>query len=276
LGKQIEIICIGNELLIGKIVNTNAHWLAKRATSLGMTVKRVTAVSDDVAEIATVVRESLKRKPKLIITTGGLGPTFDDRTLEGIAKALNHKLEVNQKAFGMVRKKYETYAKEGKIEEVELTPPRVKMAKLPEGSKPLLNPVGTAPGVETKVGGTFLIALPGVPSEMDAIFEESVAPLIKKEAGVTVFLERSVFADGIMESALAPLIDEVMHDNSCVYIKSHPKGQEKKPHLEVHFSTTTKNHETARKCVDVAVAQLSQLIEENGGTIRRQNEKQDY
>ena len=276
MGKQIEIICVGNELLIGKIVNTNAHWLAKRATSLGMTVKRVTAVSDDVAEIATVVRESLKRKPKLIITTGGLGPTFDDRTLEGIAKALNRELEVNQKALGMVRKKYETYAKEGKIEEVELTPPRVKMAKLPEGSKPLPNPVGTAPGVETKVGGTFLIALPGVPSEMDAIFEESVAPLIKKEAGVTVFFERSVFADGIMESALAPLIDEVMHDNSCVYIKSHPKGQEKKPHLEVHFSTTTKNHETARKCVDVAVAQLSQLIEENGGTIRRQNEKQDY
>ncbi len=276
MGKQIEIICVGNELLIGKIVNTNAHWLAKRATSLGMTVKRVTAVSDDVAEIATVVRESLKRKPKLIITTGGLGPTFDDRTLEGIAKALNRELELNQKALGMVRKKYETYAKEGKIEEVELTPPRVKMAKLPEGSKPLLNPVGTAPGVETKVGGTFLIALPGVPSEMDAIFEESVAPLIKKEAGATVFFERSIFADGIMESALAPLIDEVMHDNSCVYIKSHPKGQEKKPHLEVHFSTTTKNHETARKCVDVAVAQLSQLIEENGGTIRRQNEKQDY
>ena len=276
MGKQIEIICVGNELLIGKIVNTNAHWLAKRATSLGMTVKRVTAVSDDVAEIATVVRESLKRKPKLIITTGGLGPTFDDMTLEGIAKALNRELEVNQKALGMVRKKYETYAKEGKIEEVELTPPRVKMAKLPEGSKPLPNPVGTAPGVETEVGGTFLIALPGVPSEMDAIFEESVAPLIKKEAGVTVFFERSIFADGIMESALAPLIDEVMHDNSCVYIKSHPKGQEKKPHLEVHFSTTTKNHETARKCVDVAVAQLSQLIEENGGTIRRQNEKQDY
>ena len=275
MGKQIEIICVGNELLIGKIVNTNAHWLAKRATSLGMTVKRVTAVSDDVAEIATVVRESLKRKPKLIITTGGLGPTFDDMTLEGIAKALNRELEVNQKALGMVRKKYETYAKEGKIEEVELTPPRVKMAKLPEGSKPLPNPVGTAPGVETKVGGTFLIALPGVPSEMDAIFEESVAPLIKKEAGATVFFERSVFADGIMESALAPLIDEVMHDNSCVYIKSHPKGQEKKPHLEVHFSTTTKNHETARKCVDVAVAQLSQLIEENGGTIRRQNDKQE-
>ena len=275
MGKQIEIICVGNELLIGKILNTNANWLAKRATSLGMTVKRVTVVSDDVAEIATATRESLKRKPKLIITTGGLGPTFDDKTLEGIAEALNRKLEVNQKAFGMVRKKYETYAKEGKIEEVELTPPRVKMAKLPEGSKPLPNPVGTAPGVNIKVGGTLLVALPGVPSEMEAIFEESVAPLIKKEAGATVFFERSVFADGIMESALAPLIDHVMRDNSYVYIKSHPKSQEKKPHLEVHFSTTANSHETARKRVDGAVAQLSRLIEENGGTIRPQDDKQE-
>jgi molybdenum cofactor synthesis domain-containing protein len=276
LGKQIEIICVGNELLIGKILNTNAHWLAKRTTSLGMTVRRVTVVSDDIAEIATAVRESLKRKPKLIITTGGLGPTFDDKTLEGIAKALKRKLEVNEKALGMVREKYEAYVKQRKIERVELTPPRVKMAKLPERSKPLPNPVGTAPGVETKVSGTVLIALPGVPSEMEAIFEESIAPLIKREAGATVFFERSIFADGIMESALAPLIDEVMHGKSYVYIKSHPKGQEKKPHLEVHFSTTSNSHETARKCVDGAVTQLSQLIEENGGTIRRQNEKHEH
>jgi nicotinamide-nucleotide amidase len=275
LGKQIEIICVGNELLIGKIVNTNAYWLAKRATSLGVTVKRVTVVSDDVAEIAAAVRESLKRKPRFIVTTGGLGPTFDDKTLEGIAKALSRKVTLNEKALRMVKEKYEVYAKKGRIEKSELTAPRVKMAKLPEGSRPLPNPVGTAPGVQTKVGKTFLTALPGVPSEMEAIFEESVAPLVKKEAGANVFFERSIFADGIMESALAPLVDQVMRDNSYVYIKSHPRSQEKKPHLEVHFSTTAKDRDTARKCVDGALTLLSQLIEENGGTIRRQDEKQE-
>jgi molybdenum cofactor synthesis domain-containing protein len=275
LGKQIEIICVGNELLIGKIMNTNAHWLAKRATSLGVTVKRVTVVSDDAAEIATAVRESLKRRPKFIIITGGLGPTFDDKTLQGIAKALNRKIALNGKALRMVKEKYEAYAKEGRIGKFELTAPRVKMAKLPEGSRPLPNPVGTAPGVQAKVGKTFLIALPGVPSEMEAIFEESVAPSVKKEAGANVFFERSIFVDGIMESALAPLVDRVMDDNSHVYIKSHPGGQEKKPHLEVHFSTTAKDHDTAEKCIDGALTQLSQLIEENGGTIRRQNERQE-
>ncbi|MGB9853532.1 MAG: molybdopterin-binding protein, partial [Candidatus Bathyarchaeales archaeon] len=147
---QIEIVCIGNELLIGKTLNTNAQWLAKRATSLGITVKRITVVGDEVEEIANAIREALQRKPRFLITTGGLGPTFDDKTLEGIAKALNRKLELNQKALQMVKEKYEAYAKAGKIEEVEMTPHRVKMAMLPEGAEPLQNPVGTAPGVIMK------------------------------------------------------------------------------------------------------------------------------
>ena len=109
MNQQMEIVCVGNELLIGKTLNTNAHWLARRATSLGIMVKQITVVGDDVDEIAKVIREALKRKPRFIITTGGLGPTFDDKTLEGIAKALNLKLEVNEKALKMVRKKYEAY-----------------------------------------------------------------------------------------------------------------------------------------------------------------------
>ncbi|MEM2609951.1 MAG: molybdopterin-binding protein, partial [Candidatus Bathyarchaeia archaeon] len=169
---QMEIICVGNELLIGKTLNTNAQWLAKRATSLGVTLKRITVVGDDVDEIACAVREALGRKPRFIITTGGLGPTFDDKTLEGIAKAINRRLELNEKALEMVRKKYEEYAKARKINAIEMTAHRIKMAQLPEGAEPLPNPVGTAPGVLVRIGGTDLIALPGVPSEMEAIFDE--------------------------------------------------------------------------------------------------------
>jgi len=266
--QQMEIICIGNELLIGKTVNTNAHWLAKHATALGVTINRITVVGDDIDEIARVVREALERKTKFIITTGGLGPTFDDKTLEGIAKALNRGLEVNEKALKMVKKKYEAYFKEGKMERVELTPARVKMAKLPEEAEPLSNPIGTAPGVMIKVDETSLIALPGVPPEMEAIFDESVAPLLRKDAGEVTFFETSIYADGIMESALAPLIDQVMHDNSYVYIKSHPRGEERKPHIEIHFSTTAKNSKTAKNCLGKAIAQLSELIQKNGGKIK--------
>jgi len=273
MGSQMEIICIGNELLIGKTLNTNAHWLAKRATSLGMIVKRITIVSDDVDEIANVLKEALQRNPHFIITTGGLGPTFDDKTLAGIAKALNCKLEVNDAALAMVKEKYEAYFKAGKLEKVELTPYRVKMATLPEGAEPLPNPVGTAPAVKVIVDGIILLALPGVPSEMEAIFESSVVNLLKKETGNVVFFETSIYADNIMESVLAPLIDKVMHDNPHVYIKSHPRGEEKKPHIELHFSTTAKNSISAKKTIGKVIVELSELIEKTGGKIKLQKNR---
>jgi len=273
MGSQMEIICIGNELLIGKTLNTNAHWLAKRATSLGMIVKRITIVSDDVDEIANVLKEALQRNPHFIITTGGLGPTFDDKTLAGIAKALNCKLEVNDAALAMVKEKYEAYFKAGKLEKVELTPYRVKMATLPEGAEPLPNPVGTAPAVKVIVDGIILLALPGVPSEMEAIFESSVVNLLKKETGNVVFFETSIYADNIMESVLAPLIDKVMHDNPHVYIKSHPRGEEKKPHIELHFSTTAKNSVSAKKTIGKVIVELSELIEKTGGKIKLQKNR---
>ncbi len=265
---QMEIICVGNELLIGKTLNTNAQWLAKRATSLGIAVKRITVVGDDVDEIACAVREALERNSRFILTTGGLGPTFDDKTLEGIAKAINRKLELNEKALEIIRKKYEEYAKVGKIGTAEMIPHRVKMAKLPEEAEPLPNPVGTAPGVLVELSGTYLIALPGVPSEMEAIFDEHIANMLRKEAGDVTFFETSIYADNIMESALAPLIDIVMHDNPYVYIKSHPRGAEKKPHIEIHLSTTAKDSKTAKDRIGKAIIQLSELIKEKGGKIK--------
>ncbi|MGB9714485.1 MAG: nicotinamide mononucleotide deamidase-related protein [Candidatus Bathyarchaeales archaeon] len=268
MSRQMEIICVGNELLIGKTLNTNAQWVAKRATSLGIMVKRITVVGDDIDEIANAVKEVLQRRPKFIITTGGLGPTFDDKTLEGIAKALNRKLEVNNKALAMVKERYEAYAKEGKMEKVELTPSRVKMATLPEGAEPLPNPVGTAPGVQININGTSLIALPGVPSEMEAIFEQSVSPLLRKEAEGFTFFETSIYVDDMMESALAPLIDQAMHDNPYVYIKSHPRGAEKKPHIEIHISTTAKDSKIARERLGKAIVQLTELVQKNGGKIK--------
>ena len=108
--RDMEIISVGNELLIGKVPNTNVQWLAKRATTLGITVKRVTVIPDDVDETARAIRETLKRKPQFVVTTGGLGPTFDDKTLESIAKALKRRLKVNQVALEMVKEKYQTYA----------------------------------------------------------------------------------------------------------------------------------------------------------------------
>jgi len=265
--REMEIICIGNELLIGKTLNTNAQWLGKQATALGITVKQITVVADDVNEIANAVRETLRRKPQFMITTGGLGPTFDDKTLEGIAEALNRKLEINTKALKMVREKYEAYAMEKGTETVELTPPRIKMATLPEKAEPIPNPVGTAPGIRADLEKTMLIALPGVPSEMKAIFHETVEGLLKQASDKSVFYEKSIYADDIMESSLAPLIDKVMQDNPGVYIKSHPRGGENMPHIEIHVSIASKEGERPEERLQKAVTQLSSVIGKIGGKV---------
>ena len=265
--KEMEIICVGNELLIGKTLNTNAQWLGKQTTALGITVKRIAVVADDVNEIASAVREALRRKPEFVITTGGLGPTFDDKTLEGIVKALNRKLEINTKALKMVREKFEAYEREKGTEKVELTPPRIKMATLPEKAEPLSNPVGTAPGVRVDLEETMLIVLPGVPSEMEAIFNETVASLLKQASGKSVFYEKSIYAEGVMESSLAPLIDKVMRDNPGVYVKSHPKGRENKPHMEIHVSITAREAERSEEKLQKAIVQLSSEIGKIGGKV---------
>ncbi len=264
----VEIVCVGNELLIGKIANTNAQWLAKRITTLGLKVRRVTVIGDDVGEIAAAIRESLERKPSFIITTGGLGPTFDDKTLEGIATALNCELEQNDEALKMIEETYQRYVAEGRMEKFELSPHRVKMAKLPKGAKPICNPVGTAPGVLAEHEETLLIMLPGVPQEMEAIFDESVASLIREVAGDLTFYEVSIEVRGIPESDLAPVIDEVMRDNPYVYVKSHPKMSEKVPHLELHLSTTSEDANLARQRVSRGLIQMSETIQKKGGKIK--------
>ena len=267
MNKYVEIICIGYELLIGKILNTNAQWLAKRITNLGLTTHRITVVGDNINDISSAIQEAIQRSPEFILTTGGLGPTFDDKTLEGIARALDQKTEVNNEALKMVKEKYLSYAKEGNMDTIELTPHRIKMATIPKSGKVLPNPVGTAPAVSIEHNKLTIIALPGVHPEMKSIFDESVASLIKEAACGVGVVEASIYSTGVMESEMAPVINKVMKDNPHVYIKSHPKGTETVPHIEFHLSTTSKDTENAKKQVYKAVLQLSELIKEKGGTM---------
>jgi nicotinamide-nucleotide amidase len=266
---NVEILSVGNELLIGKTLNTNAGWMAKRFTMLGLNVRRITTISDDIDEISAVVKEALEREPDFLITTGGLGPTFDDKTLEGVAKALKAPVELSEEAFKMIEEKYKAYARERGLGEIELTPARLKMAKLPKGAKPLPNLVGTAPGVIIKHGKTTIVSLPGVPPEMESIFENSIEPSLKKIEGKATFFETSLGMSGIMESELAPMIDRVMHDNPYVYIKSHPRGQERMPHIELHLSTTAEDPAKAKNRVSRAMIQITEIIQARGGKITR-------
>ncbi len=257
---RVWIITIGNEILIGKIVNTNSAWLAKKLTSLGIDVKRMITVPDEEDEIIQVFREGVQ-KADIVISTGGLGPTFDDKTSEALAKAFNKKWIINQDAYEEVRRKFEEA-------NMELTEARVKMAKMPEGAKALSNSAGTAPGILLEIESKLVIALPGVPREMKAIFEEEVEKILSDRAPHKCYREVSIGVTGVPESTIAPYIEETMKRYPTIYIKSHPRGHETLgPILEIHITTYGTTKKEAKEAVEKAADDLIEKIRKLGGKI---------
>ena len=180
----------------------------------------MTQLRDSLPAISSAVRESLRRRPRIVLTLGGLGPTHDDMTLAGIALALNKPLMLNRDALRLVEQHYQRLESKPR-----LTKYRTKMATLPRGAESLPNPVGTAPGVMLKESATTIFSLPGVPSEMRAIFQSSIVPFLKRFKAVPPN-EIQFAITGIIESALAPVLDEVRKKYPGLYFKSHPRGKE--------------------------------------------------
>ncbi|MEM4657941.1 MAG: molybdopterin-binding protein [Candidatus Methanosuratincola sp.] len=258
---EVEIISSGRELLIGKTVNTNAAWLASRVTEIGASVTRVVMVGDSVREISGAIVEALGRKPGAIITTGGLGPTYDDMTVEALASALRVPKVLNEDALRLVSAKYSGMG-------LPMAPQRIKMAYLPVGAVPIRNEVGTAPGVAAEFRGASIFCLPGVPSEMKAMFDSSVLPALSKRSGV-VYGERTLLVEKIPESTLASAIDEVRRLHPNVYFKSHPKGSEALPVIEMHLSAYAPDTGALSRVLDSAEDGFISAASRIGALVRR-------
>ena len=243
---NVEIISVGNELLLGNTINTNASWIATKITGNGGRVTRITTVPDELSEIVKAVREALERKPDYVITTGGIGPTFDDMTVKAVARSVRQRLKVDPVALQMIRRHYLSRFP-GK--RVKLTKARLKMAMIPVHGNAVSNPVGTAPAVQIKVGKTEIFCLPGVPREAKAIFKKTIADHVRLKAAQTTFLEKWVEVTGVMESALAPLVERTMEHWPSVYVKSHPRGFEGEsiPHIELHLSSFSSDTRLAQR-----------------------------
>ena len=264
---RFNLITVGYEILDGKILNTNSKWLAERITSMGGRVDRMITVGDDVDEIVWAIRESIKSGVDWIITSGGLGPTYDDLTLKGVAKALRRKLVLNRKALEMLKRRYEKLYEEGVIPSPELTPQRIKMAMLPRGGKPLKNDVGSAPGVLLRYGKTRIVCLPGVPSELKNIFENEVEPLIKKSLKQIFRVERWFEVKGIAESTLAPKLEILRLRNPNVYIKSHPRMEEGKSVIRLQLISAANRLKTAEKRIEDVAESLKKIVMEFEGEL---------
>jgi len=263
---NVELLMIGNEILIGKTQDTNSNWMARRLTKFGYRVNRIITIGDDLKVISSTFKNILKRKPDMIIISGGMGPTFDDMTLEGVAQGLNIKLKLNEHALKSIEKAYRHAYDKGILKLKGMTKERKKMAYIPEGSIPLPNTVGTAPGVKIREEDTFIYILPGVPAELKALFRNVIVPILKEKRGT--FIEKGFLFSGIGESQIAPFTSELEKKNPQIWIKTHPKiGLS----IEVELSITAFNIENGEEIVDNILNELKEIILKLKGKILDRN-----
>lgn len=215
-----EVVATGDELVRGLTRDTNGAFVASRSTAGGLRVARITVLPDDVGTIAREVQETIGRGPALVVTTGGLGPTADDRTLEALALATDRALRRSEEAEALIARRYRELADAGAVRSGDLSPERLKMADLPSGAEALPNRVGTAPGVALDVDGCLVIALPGVPAELEGMWEDSVAGLLRQRFGAGGYAERTLHATSNDESLLAPVVARIADRHPEVYVKT--------------------------------------------------------
>jgi molybdenum cofactor synthesis domain-containing protein len=255
---RVELLIIGNEILSGHTLDTNSQWLAQRLFDLDLPVTQILVIEDNVERIAQAIKTSVERQTNLLITSGGLGPTFDDITAEGLASAAKVSLRLHPKALRMVTQRYQELKTLGLVESSDITPARKKMARLPNGAKPLPNSVGSAPGIYCKIANTEVYCLPGVPQELCALFMDTVAPQI---APLTekVTLQEIIQVPILDESHLAPLIDSVMQDSTGVYLKSLPRPYQSRQPLRVSITATASTKSQATTQLQEAVNKLRKI-----------------
>ena len=219
--KTVGILAIGNEVLDGLVLDTNSNWMELRLVPLGLQIVRLVSVRDEIEEIGKALEFAMEACD-VVITSGGLGPTHDDLTLKAIAIALGLEVSENADALAIVERQYKTLYEKGIVQSPDLTEARIKMARIPKGAIPLDNRVGGAPGVRIQVGDSTIFCLPGVPSELMFIFDDSIVPWISERV-VQKYYEQVVEFGMHDESTFAPAIDVVMKKHPEVYVKSMPK-----------------------------------------------------
>ncbi len=259
----IEIVAVGREILLGATRDSNSFWLAGQISGMGGRISRFTAVDDDVDDIARSIREALGRGAECIITTGGLGPTFDDLTLKGIARATRRRLVLNQDALSFVRRRYRYFYRQGYVDAAEINPAREKMAWLPRGAEMLGNPVGSAPGVLLRQGPRMIICLPGVPAEMKGIFEGSVKKILRKLLKGSHRWQGRIRSGVGDESEMAGAIESLVKKHKGVHIKSHPETFGRETSLEIEITVEGETGSEARRIGERVERELRKLLEIN-------------
>ncbi len=211
---NVEVIATGDELIYGRILDTNSNWIAKRVAEMGARLRRVTMIGDEPALIGSTLLNALKRDAHFIVITGGLGPSEDDLTVDSIGMALGRETFIDEEGAAKIEA---TYRKRGITERSSIDRGR-RMARILIDSNPMQNPVGFAVGMKIDIGGKTVCTLPGVPSEMKGMFDAHVAPMIMSQTN-TVFVART-FNISMVWKEFFPLYRRMQGDYPDIYIKN--------------------------------------------------------
>ncbi len=207
---KIEIVTIGDELLIGQVVDTNSAWMGQQLNAAGFEVSRINSVSDTEDEILNILKETSVRAD-VVLLTGGLGPTKDDITKVTMCKFFNTELVFNEKVFDDVKSLLKKYVPN--INDLNRA-----QALVPEGCTVIQNPVGTAPVMWFEHEGTIFVSMPGVPSEMKYAMEYNIIPRLTKRFNIESIVHKTVLVHNIPESVLAEMLQE-FEDSIPEFIK---------------------------------------------------------
>jgi len=247
---NVSIITIGDEILIGQIVDTNSAWLAQRLNELGLVVHKIYSIQDSDSAIKRTL-DRTRELSDIVLITGGLGPTNDDITKKTLCSYFEDRLERNPEVLAHIEALFKQFGIH-QINELNR-----RQADLPSKCKVLNNPVGTASGMWFEEDGKHFIALPGVPHEMKAIMETVVLPDFKERFVQGVFLHKTVLTLGIPESILADLINsweiQLPEEVKLAYLPSTNR-------VRLRLSVKGDNRESLNEILDKEIAKLYDLI----------------
>lgn len=196
-----EIITIGDEILIGQIVDTNSAWMAKELNKIGMAVKQITSVSDDASHIVNALDEAQKRADVILIT-GGLGPTKDDITKLTLSKYFNMPLRQDEPTLAHITSIFARLNR-------PMIEANIRQADVPNGCTVIQNANGTAPCMWFEHNGKIIVSMPGVPFEMMYLMEEEIIPRLKDTFQFPFIVHQTILTAGLGESFLAKEIAEI-------------------------------------------------------------------
>lgn len=241
--KSAEILCVGTEILLGDIVNTNATFLSQRLAELGICVYKHTAVGDNPKRLRSALADALAHSD-LVIMSGGLGPTYDDLTKETVAEHFGLSLELDTHSLERIEA---YFARTGRV----MTDNNKKQAMMPKGAIIFDNDYGTAPSLAVTDGEKTVIMLPGPPVELVPIFNEKIAPYLKTRTD-KVILSKNIHIFGMGESAVETKIEDIMRGSQNPTVAPYCKSGE----VRLRVTASAASEEEAQELCDGMIERI--------------------